>query len=171
MNKARIALIPVAGIASAWLLYVAVSSFVSIQGVAEITADARRNAILSHVVVPLLGVSVIAGVFGVAWLVFGSESFRGGQGALPPNGIIKPSPPPPAPPKRDYPRPVETFATVITLREPNIDLSITLTGDAASDAVGRKKIGAVMEHYGSGASGKNAVAPVDGSKPTEGGAA
>lgn len=46
-------------------------------------------------------------------------------------------------------------ATVIALDEPNISLKITLTGDAAKDAVGRKKIGAVTEHYASGSAVAN----------------
>ena len=41
-------------------------------------------------------------------------------------------------------------ATRIVLDKPNIDLTIVLTGDAAEDLVGLKKIGAVLEHYGSG---------------------
>lgn len=144
MNKARSILLAVAAVAIVYLLYVSVASFVSIQAAADMTADARGDAMMTHFVMPLFGVALVAGLGGAGWFVFGSNASI---------DLVKPPPPPPAPPKRDYPAPVETTATTISLIEPNIDLRIVLTGDAAKDSEGRKKIGAVMEHYGSGKGG------------------
>ncbi len=153
MSRRRIILLAVSGAIIAYLLYVAVFSFISIQGAADMTGEARGTAIMSYVFVPLIGVALVSGLGGAVWFWLGDIGNGRNRNANPP------APPRPLPiqTQRDTPTLIETPATTIRLTEPSIDLWIVLTGDAARDPVGRRKIGAVMEHYGSGNSGETVI--------------
>lgn len=162
VNRKQMALLAFMGAVIARLTYVAVGSFLSIQSVAEMTAEARSQAIMLYVFVPVMGASLVSGLAAAGWFILKDQTANRTAEVIPP----KPAPTPPWREDRtDRPE------TVITLSETDIELSIVLTGDAAKDPEGRKKIGAVMEHYGSG-KGAAKIEPVPGPTPaTEGGVA
>lgn len=158
MNKIASTLLCVAIGAS--LSALGIVNSVRIQSDPVLSAQDRSDAILHYGTIPL---AVGAVLFFLGPMLFGTcidlfeEWGKARRPSPPPEGIVKPPPPPPPPPppKRDY---LVESGTVIRLDEPNISLSVRLTGDAAKDAEGRQKIGAVMEHYGSG---KGAARPAE----------
>lgn len=129
-------------------------SFQKTQAKTSLTPEARNAELLKYTGGPLVsGLVTLAGWFGGRKLVAGDGSLSLTSGIL---SLLKPS-------KR----------TVIAIDEPNIKLRITLTGDAATETEGRRRIGSVTQWYGgdkSPASLANDSADV-GTVVAEGGAA
>lgn len=123
-------------VVSLGLIANSIANFRTIQAKADLSADARSEQVRKYFATPLAcGVGLIAG-----WCV---------AGVL---GLFDPAGPQSRTTLDSLKSLVKTTATptTITLREPNIDLRIVLSGEAAKDPEGRRRIGAVTDWYASG---------------------